>query len=464
MRMHKLLCLGSSHVHAISSLELESSFQIRPVSDLTEAAQVAASGEADGVLIVGDVPDCGKVEALELLTAAASTVPVVFLDSEMTVAEASELIRNGARNCFGGREASDALRQCLEKACDEKRRLEKRRARIMSQGKWNEWLVGESRAMQDVQNTICLIGPRRCTVLIAGETGTGKEMVARALHAASPRAHLPMVAVNCSALPENLLEAELFGHTKGAFTGATSHRIGRFEQAHMSTLFLDEVGEMPMELQPKLLRVLQEREIQRLGSSETISVDVRIIAASNVDLLERVRQGKFREDLYYRLNVVPLRTPPLRERRSDIPLLVQHFLAKICKMEDIASRQVTADAMNRLTERAWPGNVRQLENAVEMAVAMCGERELLAATDFGLTPSNTRLTLVDPICAPQMEFSEAVNFGRMVSQFERSILDQALQKTGGNKTAAAELLGLKRTTLIMKLRGMSESETVLQAV
>ena len=318
--------------------------------------------------------------------------------------------------------------------------------------------------MQDVLNTVQIIGPRRCTVLITGETGTGKEMAARALHAASPRGRLPMVAVNCCALPDNLLEAELFGHVKGAFTGAANHRTGRFEQANKSTIFLDEIGEMPLELQAKLLRVLQERELQRLGSSETIHVDVRVIAASNADLQDRIRQGRFREDLYYRLNVVPLRMPPLRERRSDVPLLIDHFVAKVCGNEDLPIKRVTPEAKERLSRLSWPGNVRQLENLVEMAIAMCSDRDTLASADFGLFPANLQNTPVESSADLSAVFHKPMKFETAVSDYERSILNMALAQTGGNKTAAAELLGMKRTTLIMKLRGMRPKETQLEMV
>ncbi|MCC6263628.1 MAG: sigma 54-interacting transcriptional regulator, partial [Bryobacterales bacterium] len=200
---------------------------------------------------------------------------------------------------------------------------------------WRKALVGRSRAMYSVCNRIELVGRRRCTVLVTGETGTGKEMVARAIHQAGHRSQKPWVAVNCSALPDTLLEAELFGHTKGAFTGAIGARAGRFEEAHQGTIFLDEIGDMPLDLQAKLLRVLQEREIQRIGSSQTIPVDARVVAATNVDLAERVREGKFREDLFYRLNVVPISIPPLRERMSDVPLLAQTFVEKTCRDEEI---------------------------------------------------------------------------------------------------------------------------------
>ncbi len=260
-----------------------------------------------------------------------------------------------------------------------------------------------------------------------------------------------MVSVNCGALPEHLLEAELFGHVKGAFTGAHNHRIGRFEQANNSTLFLDEIGDMPVELQVKLLRALQEREIQRLGSSQTIKVDVRVIAASNANLLERVRQGKFREDLYYRLKVVPVEMPALRDRLEDVAALVRHFIDKICRLENLAPKEIGAGAIERLCGYAWPGNVRELENAVEMAIALSGDRLVLYASDFPLGGAASRkIIAMKPAGAPLPE--SGIDFHRAVSEYEQELIEQALARTGGNKTYAADLLGLKRTTLLAKLR------------
>ena len=296
------------------------------------------------------------------------------------------------------------------------------------------------------------MGPRRCTVLIDGETGTGKEVIARAIHAAGPRSRLPMVMVNCAALPENLLEAELFGHVKGAFTGAANHRVGRFEQANGSTIFLDEIAELPLDLQAKLLRVLQEREFQRIGSSETVKVDLRIIAASNVDLAQRVTEGRFREDLFYRLNVVPIRTPALRERPSDIPALVEHLMAKICRTEQIPLKRVTPQALSRLAEYHWPGNVRQLDNLLEAAIVLSGERDTLTPADFLFPGGESKLAASAPatICVPD----HGLDFDQTVTRFENSILMQAMEKSAGNKKQAADLLGLKRTTLAAKLRIM----------
>jgi transcriptional regulator with GAF, ATPase, and Fis domain len=249
------------------------------------------------------------------------------------------------------------------------------------------------------------------------------------------------------------MEAELFGHIRGAFTGALQSRTGRFEQANRGTLFLDEIGDLPMELQAKLLRVLQEREFQRLGSSETIRVDIRVIAATNCDLLRRVEEGRFREDLYYRLNVVPIEMPPLRARRGDIPMLAAHFTAKICEYENIPLKSLHPDAIDHLSSYRWPGNVRQLENAVEMGIALSGERVTLSVTDFPL-PSSA-LTPATLVAAPVISVpDDGLNYEETLADIERSILEQALQKTGGNKKAAAGMLGLKRTTLSAKMRSL----------
>ncbi len=321
---------------------------------------------------------------------------------------------------------------------------------------WERLLIGESHPMRQVSHIIRMVACRRATVLITGETGTGKEMAARALHLASGRRKDRLVAVNCSALPDHLLEAELFGHVRGAFTGAVQNRIGRFEEAHGGTLFLDEIGDLPFDLQAKLLRVLQEREFQRLGSSETIRVDIRVVAATNCDLPQRVSQGRFREDLFYRVNVVPIQMPPLRERLGDIPLLADHFVEKICRMEDLPLKQISPEARTLLSSQAWPGNVRQLENAVEMAVALSGPRLLLTSQDFPLPPSASRQASAG--IAPVISVPDGgLDYEQTLAFIERSILEQALQKTGGNKKAAAEMLRLKRTTLSAKVRSLESA-------
>jgi DNA-binding NtrC family response regulator len=403
------------------------------------------NSSADAVVIedpcLGGAPECTVEELLEELVQIHRNVPIVICDEAASIADAVRYMRLGAHDVVSAGSDSTAI---IEAAAEFHR---SQRAADPSTEPWREHIVGSSKAIMRTIEIIRLVGGRRSTVLITGETGTGKEMVARAIHLASPRAQQPIVAVNCNALPENLLEAELFGHVKGAFTGAIQHRVGRFEQAHRGTLFLDEVGDLPLDIQTKLLRVLQEREFQRVGSSETIRVDVRLIAATNVDLLRKIREGRFREDLYYRLNVVPIPAPPLRERLEDIPVLAQHFVEKICQQEDIPMRRLSPETLERLKACPWPGNVRQLENVVEMAVALSGTREILYPSDFPMQSSSV------PQAAPTTAITTN-DFEQTVGRIERQILEDALKKANGNKTVAAEMLGLKRTTLAAKLKSL----------
>ena len=420
-----------------------------------EAIERLKTSHADAVLVRLPCNHWTAEEALEQIQQVDASVPVILCDTEGTLADAVRLTRLGSFH-YMAVEDSEQLREVLERAAEHSRsrRLTWTEAAGANEP-WQKFLVGESQPMQQLARVIRLVSPRRSTVLISGETGAGKEMVARAIHMAGDRAHMPLVAVNCTALPENLLEAELFGHVKGAFTGAIAHRIGRFEQAHRGTLFLDEVGDLPLDIQAKLLRVLQEREFQRIGSSETVKVDVRVIAASNIDLTHAVRQGKFREDLYYRLNVVPLRVPALRERPSDIPALVHHLIDKICRQEGLPPRRVTREALERLSSYSWPGNVRQLENATEMAIALSGDRETLYPADFAL-PTAPQLQNVAAMPLPTISLpDEGLDFEQLVANMERAILTQALRKTGGNKAQAAGMLRLKRTTLSAKLKSLA---------
>lgn len=407
----------------------------------------------DVVLADFPFPDWTPEEWIEEVQRINSLLPVIIREAHGSFRNAVRLTKLGAYQYLDAAGGIEEIVRTIEDAAEY--RQERERVLFgpgMGQEPWRRFLIGESRAMRKVIQTIQLVAARRCTVLITGDTGTGKEVVARAIHMASGRGHLPMVAVNCSALPEALLEAELFGHVRGAFTGAINHRIGRFEQAHRSTLFLDEIGDMPLDLQAKLLRVLQEREFQRLGSSETVSVDIRVVAASNADLAELVRQSRFREDLYYRLNVVPIRVPPLAEHSSDIPLLVIHFIDKICRQEDIPPKRVTQETIERLCNYPWPGNVRQLENAVEMAIALSGDRETLYPGDFPLPSPSEWKPKPNGIPLSIRLPDEGLDFERAIGRIEQSILAQALQKSGGNKKAAAELLRLKRTTFAAKLK------------
>ena len=428
------------------------SFHCMTHTNAFEALQELRDAEWDAVLVQLPVSGWSGDELVEEIRRAAPASPCLVQGAVGDDwVQAIHLTKLGAYSWLPSSASPADRLTALEAAFAE--RLAVRRS-ITPEEPWRRFLVGDTAAMRQVVDVIRLVGPRRSTILITGETGTGKEMAARALHAASSRAHLPMVAVNCSALPENLLEAELFGHVRGAFTGAVQNRVGRFEQADRGTIFLDEVAEMPLDLQAKLLRVLQEREFQRLGSSETVKLDVRVIAACNVDLDERIRRGKFREDLFYRLNVVPLRMPTLRERSRDLPILVSHFLDKICGQEEIPVKRVTPETVERLMRHSWPGNVRQLENAVEMAVALSGVRDSLFPSDFPLPSVSSEkaapIGMVTQLGVPD----EGLDFELTVGSIEMRLLEQALRKTSGNKKAAADLLHLKRTTLTAKLKSL----------
>jgi len=397
------------------------------------------------------LPDCAYATALlGQLQHAQPGTPIVLRAPQASPAQVVRLLRLGAFHVYQNGDATSLLY-------------------LAAQSKWSReaagapseesdagrFLIGESAPMRQIGQQILLVAPRRATVLITGESGTGKELAARSIHASSKRNRFSLVAVNCAALPEALLEAELFGHVKGAFTGAVNKRIGRFEEAHRGTIFLDEIGDLPWVLQARLLRVLQEHEFQRLGSSETIRVDVRVVAATNCDLAELVRHSKFRADLYYRLNVIEISMPPLREHASDIPILVRHFVESICRDENLSLKQINADALGLLASYQWPGNVRQLRNILEKAIVLSGQRVALSPEDFpdaaGGRPTAHLGTPRPLIAVPD----QGLDFQRIVGSIELNILEQALRKTGGNKKLAAEMLGLKRTTLTAKLKSLA---------
>jgi two-component system, NtrC family, response regulator AtoC len=317
-------------------------------------------------------------------------------------------------------------------------------------------LLGGSQVMKRLFSTLELVSPMNSTVLIQGETGTGKELVARTIHHNSPRRDQPFVAFNAAAIPEGLAEAELFGHVKGAFTGAINARVGRFELADKGTLFIDEVSTMTMALQAKLLRALQEREVERVGTSRPLKINARVVAAANEDLLTMVREGKFREDLYYRLNVVRVVMPPLRERRDDIAMLAQHFVQASCESNNIPTKTLSQEALRTLMNAEWPGNIRQLQNAIEHAVAMSGEsREIFGNTLPDELTTPTSLSAVTLPATPD----EGINFTSTMTQVERELILRYLAKANGNKRQAARLLNLSRTTLIDKLHRLGVTDT-----
>jgi len=445
----KVLCIAQQPAEIVCGILLASTVS---VSGSAEGLDLLLNQDFDVVLVSLPLADCSSAASmLEELQQAQPGTPVVLHAPHATATEVVRLLRLGAFHVYAHGDATSLLFL----AANSKWAQESAGTTVESESPWRRFLIGGSRPMQQVAQQIRLVAPRRSTVLITGETGTGKELVARSIHAASGRSRSPLVAVNCSALPEALLEAELFGHVKGAFTGAIGHRTGRFEEANHGTIFLDEIGDMPFSLQAKLLRVIQEREFQRLGSSETVRVDVRVIAATHTDLAELIKQGKFREDLYYRLNVVPIALPPLRERPSDVPPLAEHFIEKICREENLAMKKISHETLGRLAGHDWPGNVRQLENAVEKAIVLSGERTILLPGDFPLPPRRHPVAYAAGTQAMIAVPDHGLDFERTVGGIELNILEQALRKTRGNKKLAAEMLGLKRTTLTAKLKSLA---------
>jgi len=396
------------------------------------------------------------IDGSRLIEAARDRYPgiiAIVITGYGTVKDAVDAIKRGASDFIAKPFQFDELTHVLQKAL-EQRRLTSENAYLRSQLEARyqfEGILGHSRPMQKLFHVLETVARSNSTILITGETGTGKEVVARAIHHNSARRAYRFVALNCSAIPETLLEAELFGHVRGAFTGAIGARQGRFEQAHKGTLFLDEVGTMSNALQMKLLRALQEREFERIGDNQTIKVDVRVIAATNSDLAKMVAEGTFREDLYYRLHVIPIQLPPLRDRRDDIPVLVKHFFEKFSPG---SSMQVSQVAMRALMAYHWPGNVRQLENAIERAVALGAGRREIDSADL---PSEVQMipqTAVTPI----VDFpDDGLDLPAYLAAIERDLINRSLDRTGGNRNRAAELLRIKRTTLVEKLKRLGSA-------
>ncbi len=378
-----------------------------------------------------------------------------------TVKDAVGAIKRGAWDFVSKPFQIDELTHVLDSAL-EQRRLKSENAYLRAELEQRyrfEGLIGKGRAMTRLFQLLETVASTNSTALITGETGTGKEVVARAIHHNGSRRGHRFVALNCSAIPETLLEAELFGHVRGAFTGAVGNRQGRLEQAHKGTLFLDEVGTMSTALQMKLLRVLQEREFERVGDSHTTKVDVRVIAATNSDLGRMVAEGQFREDLFYRLNVIPVQLPPLRDRKEDIPLLVQHFLEKyrpsIATPDRIGTVPlvVSQEAMRRLMAYAWPGNVRQLENTIERAVAFSAGRSQIDVEDLPVEITGPVGPVIgDTVSLPE----EGLDLLALIERIELDLIQRSLDRTKGNKGRAARLLNLKRTTLVEKLKRLQK--------
>ncbi|HEX2081115.1 MAG TPA: sigma-54 dependent transcriptional regulator [Longimicrobium sp.] len=408
---------------------------------LSEGLRMIASRSWDLILLDADFSGAG-LEILGRLHEDGGMAPVVLLTSQPTMDLAMEAIRQGAHDVLPKPLPRGRVREILL-GIEEIKRLRP----LPEAAKTSEdAIVGASAQMMGVFKAVARAATSDATVLVLGESGTGKEMVARVLHARSRRSRGPFVAINCAAIPENLLESELFGHEKGAFTGAIGRRIGRFERAHGGTLFLDEIGDMSMALQSKILRAIQEREVERVGGGSPVSIDVRIVAATNRDLAQAVREGRFREDLYYRLAVVTVMLPPLRERGSDLDLLSMHFFAHYAREHGRPVRAVAEEVFSVLHRHPWPGNVRQLRNAAERAVVMADGEILL--------PQHLPADILHPPEPPALNGSgpgPAEPPLVTLEEMEKRMIRRALRETGNNVTVAAERLGIHRNTLRRKI-------------
>lgn len=401
---------------------------------------------ADLILTDFKLPGMTGLEMLQIIRRQNTFVPVIVMTAFGTIENAVEAMKAGAADFLPKPFSLDHLTTVVNKAL-EVRNLREENSRLRNEvdRKYN-WdnIVGRSKAMQEIFSAVMRVAPSRATVLLAGESGVGKDLIARAIHHHSPRKDRPFVKINCTALPENLMESELFGYEKGAFTGANFAKAGKFEQADTGTVMLDEIGDVPGNIQVKLLRVLQEREVERLGSNKTLQVDVRVIAATNVDLRAALEEGRFREDLYYRLNVVPIEVPPLRDRKEDIPFLARHFLAKAAAEAGGRVRGITDAALDKMMAYSWPGNVREIENVIERSVVMT-TGETLDADDIRL----------DMNLRPRVQAGEmTLPAGMSLDQYEQELIRDALKRANNNKSQAARLLGLTRNSLRYRLTQM----------
>jgi DNA-binding NtrC family response regulator len=405
-----------------------------------EAIKLIKKQPVDLVLLDIRLPEIDGIEVLRLIKGIDDSIEVIMVTAVITVGKAVEALRAGAYDYITKPFDIAALTEQVEKIM-EKRLLARENLslrKLIESDYQYEKIVGKSAAIRAVFRSVEDVAQSNATVLITGESGTGKELVARAIHNRSPRQGKLFVAVNCAAIPENLLESELFGHEKGAFTGALERQLGKFELAHGGTIFLDEVGTLPLAMQAKLLRALQGKEIERLGGGRPIPIDARIIAATNSDLKAEIKGRKFREDLYYRLNVIPLHLPPLRERPEDIPLLAEHFLHKYNHEFGKKIKGFTPDVLPLLAAYSWPGNVRELENLVERLVVLT--RSPLITADK--LPGEIK---GDP---PGLPGSEETRFRDAVRRFEAEFIKQAIDKAGGKKGEAAKMIGIHRNTLL----------------
>ena len=447
-----LIVDDEDHIRRVLGIMLDEAGYEPTAVESGEAAVEALSAEIyDAVLCDIRMPFMDGMEVLREIKRINPDTVVVMMTAFASVETAIEAMKQGAYDYISKPFKEDEILLVLEKAlANQKILAEIRRFRREIEEKFDfSKIIGRSKPVREILDRIRRVADTKSTVLLMGESGTGKELFARAIHYNSPRRDRPLVTVNCGSIPGNLLESELFGHAKGAFTGADRVKRGLFEEADGSSLFLDEVGEMNPDLQVKLLRSIQEGEIRRLGENEARRVDARYIAATNRDLEADVEEGRFRADLFYRLNVVPVRIPALRERRDDIPLLARHFLDKYCRAHKRGRKALAPEAIEALMRNDWRGNVRELENAIEQAVVL-SDGEVLTPKDLLIGPSPSASGV--EVTLPPDRFDFKATLENVNAEAERQLIDMALRKVGGNRTRAAELLGIGRRTLLYKIK------------
>jgi two-component system response regulator PilR (NtrC family) len=420
-------------------------YEVRLATSGAQALEIARSVPVDAAIVDVMMPEMDGLTVLDEIKKLDEDVPVIMITAFASVETAIAAMKRGAFDYITKPFKNDEVLVVLQNAVERRQLVAENRALKQNlQERYSRFqnIIGRSPRMRQVFDLIIQAAPSRSTILICGESGTGKELVARAIHSNSPRASRGFITVNSGNLPPDLLESNLFGHVKGAFTGAVYPKKGLFELADKGSIFFDEIGNIPIETQPKLLRVMQEREFMRLGGVETIKVDVRIIAATNVDLRQMMEEGRFREDLYYRLHVITVQLPPLRERKEDIPPLVQHFLHKYGVENDKVGVELTPDALDMLMDYDWPGNVRELENVIERAVVLSTG----ATIGVALVPDqvrNRRAFRMPTFSLP----SEGLDFNDVMADFAKRLIESTLDEAGGVQKRAAEMLHLKPTTL-----------------
>ncbi|GFO69100.1 acetoacetate metabolism regulatory protein AtoC [Geomonas limicola] len=435
---------------ALMALLKGSGFAMTESSSGKEGLQLLTGERFDIVICDLFLPDMSGIEILTQVKVDSPRTEVILITGHASAETAVKAMKEGAYDYITKPLNFDELRIIIDKAVEKGQLLSENvylKKQLQDKYEFSN-IIGNSQAMQALFSRMKRIIKTDSTVLILGESGTGKELVAKAIHFNGNRKDRPFIAVNCSAIPENLLESELFGHVKGAFTGAIKEKVGKFEAAHLGTIFLDEIGTLPMHLQTKLLRVLQEQEIERVGSNRQIKLDVRVISATNVNLEEEVKRGNFREDLFYRLNVIPLLLPPLRERIEDILPLTRHFLEKNCRAMQRPIMHLEKEALEALEAYPWNGNVRELENIMERVVALT-EGDTITLRDL---PGNIVKAYLERAGSPTSVTPQGIDMVQTINDIEKKMISEALQLSGGVKARAALMLSINRTTLVEKMR------------